>query len=250
MQGSNMPLSKDELYLAENCYGYGRWDADYWFIGLEEGQAPWEKNNFRRRAEVFRELDTKDNDGLTDCREFHDGIGERRWHHENPKKGKIDLQSTWKYLMLLLFAAKGYSHDDLLLDDLKSTYQFHQWGIKDNVAGETCVIELSGLPANNSKISKQRPKDVQELLDSIRPKRIERIRRELTSNPKPRSIVFYGMTQKKNWERIAGCRLQEGVPTKVGLTTFIVAKQPVAYYAKGTKNDKYWIDLGKKLLVE
>jgi hypothetical protein len=245
-----MPLSDGERYLAENCYGYGRWDADYWFIGLEEGQAPWEKNDFSRRAEVFRELNKRDGNGLTDCREFHDEIGEKRWHHKNPKTGKIDLQSTWRYLVLLLFAVKECPKVDLLRDDLKRVYQAERWGVKDNVAGETCVIELSGLPANNSTVSKERPKDVQEQLGAIVPNRIKRIRHELTDNPKRRFVVMYGMTQKKNWERIAGCRLQEGVPARVGLTTFIVAKHPVAFFAKGTSKDEYWIELGKKFGVE
>jgi hypothetical protein len=244
-----MPLSDDERYLAENCYGYGRWDADFWFIGLEEGQAQWEKNDFRRRAEVFRELNKRDGNGLTDCREFHDEIGEKRWHHKNPKTGKIDLQSTWRYLTLLLFAVKECPKVDLLRDDLKRVYQVESWGVKDSVKGETCVIELSGLPANNTQLSARRPKDVQQQLDGIRPKRIERIRTELRNSHKARFVVMYGMTQRKSWEAIAGCRLQEGVPTKLGLTTFIVAKQPAARFAKGQKN-QYWIDLGEKLLVE
>jgi hypothetical protein len=25
--------------MARECFGYGRWDAQYWFIGLEEGMS-------------------------------------------------------------------------------------------------------------------------------------------------------------------------------------------------------------------
>jgi hypothetical protein len=27
-----------ELEMAQNCFGYGRWDAPYWFIGPEQGK--------------------------------------------------------------------------------------------------------------------------------------------------------------------------------------------------------------------
>ena len=41
----DMPLTDYELELAENCYGYGCWEAPYWFIGIEE-----------RLARIIREV--------------------------------------------------------------------------------------------------------------------------------------------------------------------------------------------------
>ena len=60
--------------MARNCYGYGRWDAPYWFFGLEEGMS----GTLEERIEAWQHLGEG---GLSDCRLFHerikdpDGIG-------------------------------------------------------------------------------------------------------------------------------------------------------------------------------
>lgn len=41
--GLHLPLNPERVSMsrmARDCYGYGRWDAPYWFIGLEEGMGP------------------------------------------------------------------------------------------------------------------------------------------------------------------------------------------------------------------
>lgn len=231
-------MNKDERELAENCYGYGRWDAPYWFIGLEEGQAPWEGNKFDKRAGVFRDLQT---DGLCDCCEFHSGIGEHRFHEVNPK-----LQSTWKYLMLLITAFQQAPTDD---EDYLKGYQRERWGRKNVQIGETCVIELSGLPANNSKIV--RPEEMRRELERIRPIRINNIQHMLQLNT-PKFVVMYGTTKKEDFRKIAGLpTLQPCIPAKAkaGSTTFLLTKQPAARYA-GQKKTPYWIDLGAKVHAE
>jgi len=32
-----VPLTPDQTELAHNWYGYGRWNAPYWFVGIEPG---------------------------------------------------------------------------------------------------------------------------------------------------------------------------------------------------------------------
>ena len=76
--------------------GYGRWDAPYWFIGPEPGQARDEHNDLQRRFEAWLHLGGGE---LNDCRDFHALIGEKRWHRERPQ-----LQPTWRPLILLLMA--------------------------------------------------------------------------------------------------------------------------------------------------
>jgi hypothetical protein len=61
--------------MAGRCYGYGRWDAPYWFIGQEQGMARDEKNNLKPRVEAWLYLGGCE---LSDCREFHERIGEKR----------------------------------------------------------------------------------------------------------------------------------------------------------------------------
>jgi hypothetical protein len=88
--------------MARRSYGYGRWDAPYWFIGPEQGTGRHEgsdlKQSLERRCRCWGELGGRE---LNDCREFHRRIGEieMRWHLKSPK---VALQSTWRPLMLLL----------------------------------------------------------------------------------------------------------------------------------------------------
>jgi hypothetical protein len=245
-------MNKDERELARSCYGYGRWDARHWFIGLEEGQAPWENNDFTKRAEVFRELNK---DGLCDCLKFHKKIEEHRWHEKNPTTGKVDLQSTWKYLILFLMAFQKKATDDeseetmRLRDDSQRDYQRNRWGMGCSDIGETCVIELSGLPANNSKVAKERPEETREQIEAIRPTRIERIKKRIFEH-NPKFVVMYGMSAKEHWREIAGVGLQRDIPRRLGPTTFLLALHPTAHFKKGQKKDQYWIDLGTKLRAE
>lgn len=80
--------------MARRSYGYGSWDAPYWFIGPEQGQALNENNDLKRRVEAWLHFGGAE---LCDCREFHDRICQMKWHQERPR-----LQSTWRPLMLLL----------------------------------------------------------------------------------------------------------------------------------------------------
>jgi len=160
-------------------FGYGRWDAPYWFIGPEQGQGRGEENDLKSRLRAWRELGSAE---LCDCKKFHEAINEHRWHRD----GK--LQSTWRPLILLLITFLNRPSDKASLQK----YLRSQWG---RIAGETCVIELSGLAANNLTVSRDR--------ETFREKRIDVIRERMAQN-RPRLVVLYGTTQKQSWEKIAG----------------------------------------------
>ena len=66
--------------MARRCYGYGRWDAPYWFIGLGEGMTPG--TSIQTRVEAWRHHSRET--GLSDCRAFHEHIGETRFHAGPP----------------------------------------------------------------------------------------------------------------------------------------------------------------------
>jgi hypothetical protein len=237
-------MRNHERELARACYGYGRWKAPYWFIGLEEGMAPSEKNNLTKRARAFRDLNRG---GLCDCRRFHEKIGVYRWHEPNSKTGQVRLQSTWKYLILLLMAFRG---DEKLLKEysrrtLQRAYQSGRWGMAGKELGETCVIELSGLPANNLNVSRRRSEKTQRLLEEILPTRIGRIRKGIIES-EPKFVVMYGITAKKHWDKIAGLPLQADTPKKVGHTTYLLVRHPTARF-NNEKKDQYWIRLGTEL---
>lgn len=222
LQIEETQLDKGEEEMARGCYGYGRWGAPYWFIGPEQGQASWENNALTDRIEAFRKLSKE---GLSDCREFHKAIRETRWHRERPA-----LQSTWRRLELLLMAYLGKLTGDKLTDDeILRTYQRDQWG---SSTGETCVIELSGLPASSFKVSRERERFLQERTKFIRHK---------IENEKPVFVVIYGKSQMEQWKRIAGLGLDSHHVLKVGSTNVVFAPHPVAYQSK----DQDWVELGQ-----
>src|ERR1035441_10231370 len=99
----------DELEMAERFFGFGRWDAPYWFIGPEPGGSI---NDIRAR--VWKDQFGKGN--LLDCKAFHDAlVGAMREKGIDPKSidkvkklvresPKPALQPTWRRLILLLKA--------------------------------------------------------------------------------------------------------------------------------------------------
>src|SRR5216684_3678647 len=140
--------------MARKRYGYGRWDAPYWFIGLEESMARGENNDLKRSVDAWRSLGGGE---LNDCIEFHEKLGEKRWHRKIPPT----LQPTWRQLILLLMAFTRRPTDR----DSRRNYQRDEWG---TLRGETCVIELSGNAAPSLNESRDR--------DSFRTERINVIR--------------------------------------------------------------------------
>ena len=208
--------------MAYRCYGYGNWDAPYWFIGPEQGQS----RNLAHRVEAWLDLGGKE---LCDCRAFHTHnlIRESRWHRDHPQ-----LQSTWKSLILLLLTFQENSTDDPTDDEIRRIYQRDRWGMAHN--GETCVIELSGLPANNSKVQIDHKQFRQERIAVIR----ERIRAH-----KPVFVVMYGKGEQQSWEQIASQTLKQDKPSKIGSTVFLFTLHPRAHDLK----KDYWDALGKRL---
>ena len=225
-------MTADELELAENCYGYGLWNARYWFIGPEQGQGEKEDNSLTDRAKAFRKLEL---DGLCDCRKYHEEIGVCDWHVPNRKTGKVKLQSTWKSLILTL---------KILLDkpeetdtDSRRSYQRFKWG---SSSGETCVIELSGLPARSLGIIRDR--------ERFRQLRIETIDKKMRA-AKPRFVVIYGKTQAQHWRAFWAKMnsptifLSEQI-VRIGSTIIGFAPSPTA---RGPGN-KLWRELGQQLV--
>ena len=201
----------DELErMARDFYGYGRWDAPYWFIGLEQGGT-----NNDARAKAFRELQSN---GLCDCKRFHEMIGVEEWHGDD-----AEVQKTWGRLMMLLLSFLG-SNMNLL------EYQCKKWGAEN---GETCVIELNGLSAAGLHIKVDRKTYLSE--------RINIIRRKLIENS-PQLVVMYGFTGEKCFREIAGCNLPRGGGTQHDKTLFLFADHPARQRRGNT--DKAWRDFG------
>ena len=210
----------DEIHeMARHCYGYGHWSAPYWFIGPEQGQAPEENDDLNLRLKAWLELGGGE---LTDCREFHALIGEKRWHREKPQ-----LQSTWRPLLLLLMTFLGKKTDK----DILRSYQRDMWGSTD---GDTCVIELSGLAARNLKVPRDR--------DLFREERIAVIKERMRQHT-PALVVMYGLSEIKHWNAIAGKSFPNEGIVRLNSSILACTPHPTGY---GMMNE-YWTRLGDAL---
>jgi hypothetical protein len=206
--------------MARNFYGYGNWNAPYWFIGPEQGG-----DGNEERANAFSKLGR---DGLCDCKEFHETIGEFRWHRGEPPK-KPNLQPTWRRLMLLLMPSLNLDTDQPAL----RRYQSRDWGSHD---GETCVIELGGLSAKSFRSPIDR--------ESYRKERIEFISKKLAEcTPAPKLVVMYGSGSRKAWKEISGFDFSKGNVVKPGATRFAFMNSPTA----PGEWDTDWVSLGARL---
>jgi hypothetical protein len=225
-------MNKDTLAMALGNYGYGRWEAPYWFIGPEQGMGTHENNDLKRRVNAWIDLGSRE---LNDCREFHRRIGETRWHFKEPR---VDLQKTWRPLMLLMTTFLGRPVDN---DNLRN-YQRDRWGVLNEKTGETCVIELSGLAAPNLNETQETGCYLQE--------RIEIIRRRI-SDHRPKLVVMYGREQKDSWEKIAESKFPPESDSFLtdGPTILAFTPHPVSRIRDGNRflGNEYWTKLGREL---
>jgi hypothetical protein len=214
---------------AKRWFGYGRWDAPYWFVGKEPGGAD--------EPEQYLSWLRLGGAELIDCRE-HDldcATGKPGdWHGvgAGPK-----LQPTWRPLIAMLLAYKGAEAYD---ESAVRRYQDERWG---TISGETAVVELSGVAAKSVA-------DTEALRLGNLAERIATIRSNIVKTV-PRFIVFYGLGEDPvhlvpyldHWRAIAKTDLEVGEPIAVDGTIYVVEQHPTAF---GTTTQK-WTDLGKRL---
>lgn len=216
-------MDADLLDMARHWYGYGRWEAKYWFIGPEPGQPEGdnvEGDNLKERCKAWIDLGRGE---LVDCKEHHFGFGWTKWHQKNPP-----TQPTWRGLIRLLLATKNGTQPSL--DDIRS-YQEKRWGMKND---ESCVIELSSLAAPRLDAAGDHWLFLEERIKEIRQRILDQ---------KPTFVVMYGEEHKPHWEAIAGSRFGRENILTIGSTTAAFALHPVSY---GLPND-YWLQLAQKL---
>jgi hypothetical protein len=126
-------------------YGFGSYQAPYWFVGMEEGGG-------NTLEVIVKQLDLWDKDGreeLMDVAQYARDMNYTRWYGDNPK-----LQPTWKHLIRIVLTAEGQPFDK----DAMRDYQKNVIGTK---RGNTCLLELLPLPAPN--VSSWLYKDISSL---------------------------------------------------------------------------------------
>jgi hypothetical protein len=213
---------------AERWFGYGRWDAPYWFIGKEPGgtDEPQQYASWIRLG-GGELIDCRAHD--RDCAVSEDAM---TWHG---KAGR--LQATWRPLIALLLAYQGATEYD---KDAAWRYQDHHWGSKN---GETALVELSAVAAPSTSVAVAlRLTHVQERIATIRAHMAEY---------RPMFVLFYGsgrdpvtgLTYLERWSEIAGTPLEPNLVVRRDGTAYVAAPHPTAH---GLTN-AFWIDLAGRL---
>jgi hypothetical protein len=207
----------------EVWFGYGRWAAPYWFVGMEPGGS-----DDHASYESWLRLGGGE---LIDCRAHHLDSNAHapavvtEWHrdHEPP------TQSTWRKLIQMLMAYEAKPTD---MDTVRE-YQRVPWG---SIAGETALIELSSLHA---------PSLAAEVVGrtSHRKDRIALIKRRMEEN-QPKFALFYGTGYREEYEKIVGGTFDANGGCWSGNTLCVLARHPIGVGAPG---EDFWIDLGRRV---
>lgn len=176
-------------------YGYGTYDAPYWFVGMEEGGGKTLEAN-ERKIESWKNRGQKE---LEDPRGDAVDLSGSPWFRANPK-----AQPTWKELIRMMLVAEG---NEPSLEQIKA-YQRDRFGRPD---GEMCALEL--LPLPSPSIGHWFYKEyagldylaTRELYrEHVAPFRAAHLR-ERVAEHKPKAVVFYSMNgwYRRFWQQIA-----------------------------------------------
>lgn len=228
----------------EGFYGYGTWDAPFWFVGKEEGGGgSWE--DVTARVKTWHERGRRE---LEDVAEYHLALGlGTKYFADRPP-----LQPTWSRLLRLLFSAMGRDANRPALRH----YQSARLGRPD---GETLLTELLPLPSPSASswlYGENSSLDYLEERDHYRahvaPRRTAELRARIARH-QPRAVIFYGSDERYRrwWGEIAGVEFE---PLRVGkrrlhlggteATRYMIIDHPTAF---GITND--FLSTAGRLLV-
>jgi len=212
-------LTDEQRALALGWYGYGRWEAPYWFVGIEPG-----------------------GDELDACVRMWNALGRHELldiaaHHEEHGvdwfgKAATKTQATWQKLMWLLMYYQG-------LEPTASAVLDYQKTRLGRANEETALPELSALPAWSTGIPRPRM--------LFREERVARIRERLLAH-QPEFAVFYspdngrGRRYVDAWNAITGTTLVRDEPVLVGRTACVMTYHPNGKWAK-----TYWKSIAEAL---
>ncbi|MFN8486089.1 MAG: hypothetical protein U0350_00775 [Caldilineaceae bacterium] len=188
----------DELLHAfmNNFYGYGNYQGNFWFIGMEE-HCSGSFDEVQKRLNVWRDRGKRELDDLFD---YHTELGLTEAFCNEKSK-----HNTWDKLIRILFTANT---DKLPTPDNVRIYRQKDWGRQN---GNECLLELFPLP---SRSMKDWLYDKYSRLPSLVSRkqysqawsgpRIERLKKRLETY-QPKVVVFYSLKyREKYWERIVG----------------------------------------------
>lgn len=201
-------------------FGYGRWDAPYWFVGMEPGgtdDIAWYDTWLRLGGTE-----------LCDCRDHHLGTNFSKWHSES----RPPPQWTWRRLIQLLLGYEGKPADA----DAVSVYQRDRWG---SLNGDTALAEVSALRARSMGVNVDRT--------TYSDHRISILQERLAAN-KPTFVVFYGVTYRAIYEQIAQTQFDASGYAWHGPTLCVLVVHPAARgISSEMKSSDWWVRKGGEI---
>jgi len=217
-----MADNRDARALAcQSWFGYGRWDAPYWFVGMEPGgedDLAWYETWLRLGGHE-----------LCDCREHHVGTNYTKWHGRD----RPPLQRTWLRLIQLLFGYKGQRAENL---DVVSVYQRDEWG---SLNGETALPEVSAIRAKSRATVVNR--------NAFRGHRVATLRERL-EHYQPEFVVFYGFEYTSIYQEIANAGFDADGYAWCGSTLCALVRHPTGpNNPSEIRSGKWWIGKGHEM---
>lgn len=221
--------------------GYGDFNANTWFIGMEEGGG----NSLK---DVQTRIGTWAGRGgriLEDCAEYHHAIG--AGHLFTPPVRAA--QRTWDWLIRAQLLSEGKAHDITA----SKVMQGERWL---RSGSKTCGIELLPLPSPKTSVWHYNQFSNDPILHNrasykaaMLPTRITAIKDAIDEH-KPRNVVFYSKQYRAHWQQIAGKDFVEVDGLHIaqsGGTSFICTVHPTAQIKGVGKKIAYWENIGMRL---
>lgn len=216
---------------ANQHYGFGNFEGDFWFVGMEEGGG----DSFE---DIEQRLLTWQNRGrleLDDVAEYHKEMGITYLFRERPR-----IQTTWGGLIRILMAIKGRTPST---DDIRE----YQRDCLGRAGGETCLLELLPLPSPSTKhwLYGDHSKlpylaDRETYRQAFRDRRIALLQGRIREY-QPKVVLFYGYVYQQFWREIANINFvpateQDFYIAGSSRQAFVITKHPAT---TGLRNDYF-----------
>lgn len=241
---------KIEEYM-NNYYGFGNWNSNIWFIGMEEGGG-YEEEEVNKRIESW--YTTKKD--LIDNKAHHERIGLTQFFE------KGTLQKTWMRLIRLKLSIEGKlsgisSKDTEIIREV----QKNSWGRIDS---DNALLDLFPLPSPNAKdwfynkkfnwTEIEYLKNRESYRDALETQRTQYLRDKISKHS-PRVVIFYSKEYIPYWNKIVGSDFNTGskIIFRQGKNEVRAIKRKttcfvqVPFPGRNAQSNNFWTDTGMKI---
>jgi hypothetical protein len=202
---------------AQEWFGYGRWKAPYWFIGMEPGGTDLD--------EIYASWERLSSPPLLDAKAHEDDcnahLPEHLQTHYFAEKPKIQ-RGTWPALIHIVL---GYTQSD----EDPHLYQRDKLGSHN---GDTALLEISAIAAKDISVPTER---------KYRKQRADFLGDQVLAH-QPEFVVCYGLRYRDLYETIAGGPFDDGFRWRENTLCALIP-----HPARANKAYAYWREFGLQL---